>query len=143
MEKVNVIGDFSHIIVAVRDLEKAQRFFSELFNAEFGKVNEYQGLGIRAVMSDYGLEIVCPTREDSDVARFVNKRGEGVYAVVFRTADARQARAKVEKMGIRVTADVSPVDMVGHETAQQGTREIWLHPKDTFGMCTLLVQFNR
>lgn len=135
-------GDLSHVIVAVRDLEKAQLFFSELLGAKFGEVGIHSQLGIRSVMSDAGVELLSPISPESDVAKFISKRGEGVYAVVFSTPDVRGAKAKVANMGIRVTTDTTETDLLSNEPGVPGLKEVWLHPKDVFGMCTLFVQFN-
>ena len=52
-----------------------------------------------------------------------------------------KARAKAEKMGIRVVGDITKTDLPGKE-GSRSMREIWLHPKDVFGAYTLLIQSN-
>jgi methylmalonyl-CoA/ethylmalonyl-CoA epimerase len=108
--------------------------------AKFRKIGENKAVGFISVIGDNRLEILSPTRPDSDVAKFIDKRGEGLYAVGFKTPDAGKARAKAEKMGIRVVGDITNVDLVGGKGHGRGMREIWLHPKDVFGVYTLLTQ---
>lgn len=72
--------------------------------------------------------------------KFIDKRGEGIYAVGFNTPDAGKARAKAESMGIRVVGDITEADLGGGIGHGRGMREIWLHPKDTFGVYVLLTQ---
>lgn len=135
-----LIGDLSHVVIAVKDIEKAQKFFSELTGAKFRKIGENKEVGFISVIGDNRLEILSPTRPDSDVAKFIDKRGEGIYAVGFNTPNAGKARAKAEEMGIRVVGDITEADLEGGLGHGRGMREIWLHPKDTFGVYVLLTQ---
>ena len=136
-----VIGRLSHIVIAVKDLEKAQKFFDKLMGTKFRKGGEHKGVGFISIIGDNKLELISPTRPDSDVAKFISKKGEGLYAVGFRAPDAGKARAKAEKMGIRVVGDITKTDLPGKE-GSRSMREIWLHPKDVFGAYTLLIQSN-
>jgi methylmalonyl-CoA/ethylmalonyl-CoA epimerase len=140
MEGERLIGDISHVVIAVKDIERAQKFFSEFMGAKFRKIGENKAVGFVSVISDNRLEILSPTRVDSDVARFIDKRGEGLYAVGFKTQDAGKAKTKAEEMGIRVVGDITEADLVGGKGHGRGMREIWLHPKDVFGVYTLLTQ---
>ena len=135
-----LIGDLSHVVIAVNDNEKAQKFFSEFTGAKFRKIGENKEVGFISVIGDNRLEILSPTRPDSDVAKFIDKRGEGIYAVGFNAPDAGKARAKAEEMGIRVVGDITEADLGGGIGHGRGMREIWLHPKDTFGVYVLLTQ---
>lgn len=140
MEGEPLIGDLNHVVMAVKDIEKAQKFFSEFTGTKFRKIGEHKAVGFKSVIGDNRLEILSPTRPDSDVAKFIDKRGEGLYAVGFKTPDAGKARAKAEKMGIRVVGDITEADLIDGKGHGRGMREIWLHPKDTFGMYILLTQ---
>ena len=135
-----LIGDLSHVVIAVRDNEKTQKFFSEFTGAKFRKIGENKEVGFISVIGDNRLEILSPTRPDSDVQKFIDKRGEGIYALGFNTPDAGKARAKAEEMGIRVVGDITEADLGGGLGHGRGMREIWLHPKDTFGVYVLLTQ---
>jgi methylmalonyl-CoA/ethylmalonyl-CoA epimerase len=138
MEEEKIIGGISHVVIAVRDSAKAQKFFSEFMDTKFREVPENKEVGFTSVISENRLEILSPTRPDSDVAKFINKRGEGVYAIGFKTPDLKKARARAEKMGIRV---VGGAFMGGDEDSEFG--ELWLHPKDVFGMYTLLARIRQ
>ena len=94
MGKDKTIGGIDHIVIAVRSLEKAKPFFSELLGTEFKDVAVNEEVGYRAVMSPGGVEILEPTRPDSDVAKYIDKKGEGLYALAFTVQDADKAEAK-------------------------------------------------
>jgi methylmalonyl-CoA/ethylmalonyl-CoA epimerase len=142
MAEQKTIGRLNHVVLAVRDLDKAEAFFSRLFDVKFRSTGEHRDVGFRTIYCENNLEIISPTRPDSDVAKFIEKKGEGVYAVGFRVPDAGKARAKAEAMGIRVVGDMTPADMDGGDVPETDVREIWLHPKDCFGMYLILPQFT-
>ena len=135
MEQNKTIGNIDHIVIAVRSIEKAKPFFSELLDTEFIEVAVNEQVGYRSVMSPGGVELLEPTRQDSDVTRYIDKKGEGLYALAFTVPDAAKAKAKAEKMGIRVVGEVA------RDTGPlAGLREIWLHPKDNFGVYVMFTQ---
>ncbi len=140
MSQEKTIGGLSHVVLAVRDLDQAMKFFSKLFDVEFTDVGELPGVGFRSMVCENKLEIISPTRSDSDVARFIERKGEGVYAVAFKAPDAGKARERAESMGIRVVGDINQDDFEG--VAHGEVREIWLHPKDTFGMYLMFSQYH-
>lgn len=90
-------------------------------------------------MSPRGVELLAPTRADSDLQKFLDKKGEGVYAVAFRAEDPDKAKANAAKMGIRIMGDFTAPDGMG---PMDGLREIWLHPKDCFGVYVMFTQGN-
>jgi methylmalonyl-CoA/ethylmalonyl-CoA epimerase len=108
--------------------------------AKFRRIGENKAVSFISVIGDNRLEILSPTRPDSDVAKFINKRGEGLYAVGFKTPDAGKARAKVEGTGVRIVGDITDADIINGKGHVRGMSEIWLHPKDVFGVHTLLTQ---
>ena len=133
----NIFGNVDHVTIAVRDIDKARAHFSELLETQFVRLGTLDELGLVSWMSPAGLELLGSTRPDGDVAKFLEKKGEGVYALGFTISDIDQARAKVKKMGIRIAGEIA-VD----EGPAKGTRELWLHPKDNFGVYLMLTQDN-
>jgi methylmalonyl-CoA/ethylmalonyl-CoA epimerase len=141
MVEEKIIGKLNHVVLAVKDLDQAEEFFSRLFDLKFEHVGELKGVGFKSIFCENNLEIISPTRPDSDVAKFISNKGEGIYAVGFKTPDAGSARAKAEAMGIRVVGDITGNDLSGDH--QGDFREIWLHPKDVFGMYLMFTQSTR
>ena len=133
------IQGIDHIVIAVRDLDKAVKFFSELLETDFEELNgTLKEMGVRSMISPEGIELISPTTQN-EVAKFLEQKGEGLYALSLRVKDAMQAAADARKKGIRVI----------HETSQEqlGTRysdfrEILLHPKDAYGVLLLLTEYK-
>lgn len=133
------IQGIDHIVIAVRDLVKAVEFFSALLETEFEELNgSLKKIGVRSMMSPEGIELISPTTQN-DVAKFLEQRDEGLYALSLRVKDALQAADDARKKGIRVI----------HETKQgqlgsrySDFREILLHPKDVYGVLLLLTEYR-
>jgi methylmalonyl-CoA/ethylmalonyl-CoA epimerase len=132
-----IFGSVDHVSIAVNDVDKARAHFSQLLDTEFVRLGTLEELGLVSWMSPCGLELLGATRPDGDIAKFLEKKGEGVYALAFITSDIDKARAKVKQMGIRIAGEIA-VD----EGPAKGTRELWLHPKDNFGVYLMLTQGN-
>ena len=148
MKEEKTIGNIDHIAIAVRSIEEAKEFFSDLLDTEFTElvptgsgtdedsIREAQKMiGFRSAISSEEIELMESTRPDSDLQKFLDKRGEGVYAVAFTVEDAGKARAKAEKKGIRIAGEISS------ELKGVGSiREIWLHPKDCHGVYVMFTE---
>jgi methylmalonyl-CoA epimerase len=133
------IQGIDHVVIAVRDLDKAVEFFSALLETEFEELNgTLKKIGVRSMISPEGIELISPTMQN-EVAKFLEQRDEGLYALSLRVKDATQAAADARKKGIRVI----------HEAKQEHLgsrfsdfREILLHPKDVHGVLVLLTEYR-
>ncbi|GAA3752394.1 methylmalonyl-CoA/ethylmalonyl-CoA epimerase [Spinactinospora alkalitolerans] len=131
-----------HVGIACRDLDATAEFYRTAFGFEVAheEVNEEQGVReamLRVNGTDDGgasyLQLLEPTREDSPVAKFLAKNGEGVHHVAFGTSDVAGAAGAIGGRGVRVL-DAEP---------RHGTMDsliTFLHPKDCGGVLTELVQ---
>ncbi|WP_184079735.1 methylmalonyl-CoA epimerase [Nocardiopsis mwathae] len=130
-----------HIGIACRDLDAAVRFYRDTYGFEVAheEVNEEQGVReamLRINGTDDGgasyLQLLEPVREDSPVAKFLAKNGEGVHHIAFGTADVAGEAAAVGERGVRVLGEP--------RTGSMGSLITFLHPKDCGGVLTELVQ---
>ncbi|MFW5420075.1 methylmalonyl-CoA epimerase [Nocardiopsis sp. CNT-189] len=131
-----------HIGIACRDLDSAVEFYRGAYGFEVAheEVNEEQGVReamLRVSGTDDGgasyLQLLEPIRDDSPVAKFLERNGEGVHHVAFGTPDVKGASAAVAARGVRVL-DAEP------RPGSMGSRIAFLHPKDCGGVLTELVQ---
>ena len=98
-----------HLGIAVNDLEKAASVLKDAFNLEVSGVEEVPSQQVKVAFVPIGetrLELLEPTSEDSAVAKFLAKRGEGFHHVAFETdaiEDAlkacRKPRAQAYRQG--------------------------------------------
>ena len=127
-----------HLGYAVEDIEAAARFYEEHFGVDVGEPEEVEEQGIVATMFEVGesmIELVQPTRPDSPVGKFLEKRGEGFHHVAFQVDDLEAALMELKENGVELI-DEKPRIGAG------GTRMAFLHPKNAYGVLTELVELS-
>ena len=125
-----------HLGYAVHDVGAAARFYEKNFGARPSEPEVVEDQGIVAAMFRVGesqIELVQPTRPDSPVGRFLEKRGEGFHHVAFQVEDLEVALSELKRNGVELI-DESPRIGAG------GTRIAFVHPKGAFGVLTELVE---
>ena len=125
-----------HLGYVVEDIEAAARFYEEHFDAALGEPEEVEEQGIVAAMFEVGeskIELVQPTRPDSPVGKFLEKRGEGFHHVAFQVEDLEGTLKELKENGVELI-DEEPRLGAG------GTRTAFVHPKGAFGVLTELVE---
>ena len=133
-------GGVDRVVIVVRDIEKASKSYSELLGISFWDAGVREDFGVRAMVSwDGGIELISPTDANSEAARFLEKRGEGLFGVIFKVSDIGEARARAEEKGFCVTGEVD----CGLPAGFKVFKEITLHPEDTHGIVVALVQSER
>src|SRR4028118_2360317 len=83
-----------HLGYAVENIQAATRFYEEHYGVRVGDLEEVEEQGIVATMFEVGesmIELVQPTRPDSPVRKFLEKRGEGFHHVAFKVDDLEAA----------------------------------------------------
>ncbi|TDB84847.1 methylmalonyl-CoA epimerase [Actinomadura sp. KC216] len=135
-----------HIGIACHDLEATAEFYRTTYgftDAHF-EVNEEQG--VRECMlkiNDTGdgaasyIQLIQPIRDDSAVARWMAKNGEGVHHIAFGTdGTVAEEAAGIAGKGVRVLYDTP-------RNGSMGSLINFLHPKDCHGVLTELVEKRR
>lgn len=134
------IQDIDHVVIAVKDIDKAVKFFSELLETNFEEINgTLKEMGVRSKISPEGIELISPTTTQNEVAKFLERKGEGLYALSLRVKDAMQAATDAREKGIRVIG-ATKQEQLG--TRYLNFKEILLHPKDAHGVLLLLTQYE-
>ena len=133
------MGSFSeidHVAVAVRDLDAAVDWYVRVFGTqvEHREVVEHDGVEEALLrVADSYIQLLTPTRDDSPVARFLERRGEGLHHVAYRVEDCAAALRSAVAAGAR------PIDLVPR-AGSRGTTVAFLHPTGAFGTLIELVQ---
>ena len=129
LSKVKPLG-ISHVGIAVADLEKAIFDYSALFDFDKIERMEVGGEDVKVAMLSTGtseLELLCPTKEDSAIAKFIRERGEGIHHVAIRVPDVVDAMEKAKAIGMRVL-DEKP------RSGARRARAAFVHPKSFHGV---------
>jgi methylmalonyl-CoA/ethylmalonyl-CoA epimerase len=130
------VTEIDHVAIAVRDLEAAIAWYEETLGATVAhrEVIETDGVeeALLAVAESY-IQLLTPTRDDSPVARFLEKRGEGIHHVGYRVPDCAAALERMRAAGAD-TIDAAP------RPGSRGTTVAFVHPRSAFGTLVELVQ---
>ncbi len=131
-----MLNRIHHLGYAVEDVETASLFYKENFGALPGEPEVIEEQGIVAMMFRVGesrIELVQPTCPDSPVGKFLARRGEGFHHVAYQVDDLEAVLTHLRSTGVELV-DEKPRIGAG------GTRMAFVHPKDTFGVLTELVE---
>ena len=115
------VKGISHVVIMVKDLEKARGFFADLFGTEFEAPGELKEADIRNSMSPIGIELVTPLSADGPSAQTLERRGEGMVLLALAVDNIEEAVADMESRGVRLIGRPTP------KAAQ-------FHPKDLHGV---------
>ena len=127
-----------HLGIAVKSLESAKAIY-ELLGFSVSDEEEVPAEKVRLVMVPVGdtrLELLEPTSEDSVIAKFIAKRGEGLHHISLRVPDLESAVNKLKQNGIRLVSEKIGVGAGGH-------RYVFIHPSSASGVLLELVEGNR
>ena len=131
-----LLTEIDHVAIAVRDLEAAIDYYQRAFGAEVDHREIVESDGVEEALlkvSDSYIQLLTPTRDDSPVARAIEKRGEGLHHVGYRVDDCQEALASMVAAGA-TAIDQSP------RPGSRGTTVAFIHPKGSFGTLIELVQ---
>jgi methylmalonyl-CoA/ethylmalonyl-CoA epimerase len=125
-----------HIGIAVKDLDASNKLFEKLFGAPNYKIEEVVSEGVRTSFFKSGpnkIELLEATKEDSPIAKFLERKGEGVHHIAFAVEDIKQEIVRLKDEGFTVL----------NEEPKKGADNKWvvfLHPKTTNGVLVELCQ---
>jgi len=133
------IKRISHIGIAVADLEQQKRFYQQVLGLELLGEEEVADQQVRVAMFAVGesrIELLEPTGPESPVARFLERRGEGVHHVAYEVEQLEPALARLKEREVRLI-DEEP------RPGAEGQQIAFIHPKASFGVLTELCQAPR
>ncbi len=125
-----------HIGIAVKNLKESIRFYEEVLGLECYNIEEVADQKVRTAFFMAGktrIELLESTSDDGPVARFLEKRGEGVHHIAFAVDNIEEALEHATEKGIRAI-DNKP------RKGAEGLDIAFLHPGSTFGVLTELCQ---
>ena len=134
-----LLTEIDHVAIAVSDIEAAIDYYQRALGAtvEHRELVESDGVAeaLLNVAESY-IQLVMPTRPDSPVAKFIEKRGEGLHHVGYRVNDCAEALASMIAAGARAI-DAAP------RPGSRNTRVAFIHPKGSFGTLIELVEESK
>lgn len=125
-----------HLGIAVKNLEQSNALFEKLFGSAPYKLENVASEGVATSffkMGESKIELLEATSSDSAIAKFIEKRGEGIHHIAFEVADIRAEMKRLQGEGFKLLS----------EEPKRGADNKWIcfvHPKDTNGVLIELCQ---
>ncbi|WP_243473449.1 methylmalonyl-CoA epimerase [Winogradskyella sp. MH6] len=125
-----------HIGIAVKDIDASNNLFASLFGKEHYKIEDVESEGVKTSFFECGpnkIELLQATNENSPIAKFIEKKGEGIHHIAFAVDDIESEIARLTDEGFKMI----------HEKPKRGADNKWiafLHPKSTNGVLIELCQ---
>ncbi len=130
------MNKIEHIGIAVKDLERSGIVFEKLFGTEQYKIEEVASEGVKTSFFKVGpnkIELLEATREDSPIAKYIERKGEGIHHIAFEVDDIVKEIERLKGEGFIVLND----------TPKKGADNklvAFLHPKSSNGVLVELCQ---
>jgi len=127
-----------HVAIAVKDLDGALAFYRDVLGLPVGGVErvEDQVVDVAFVGEEPGrIELISPFKPDTAVAKFLEKRGEGLHHIAVRVRDIDATLAELKTKGVPLIDSVA-------RTGAHGTRVAFVHPKGARGVLLELVELS-
>ena len=130
------MNKIEHIGIAVKDLEKSNQLFASLFGKSHYKIEEVISEGVKTSFFKSGpnkIELLEATNPNSPIAKFIEKKGEGIHHIAFAVDDIISEINRLKKEGFTIL----------NETPKKGADNklvAFLHPKTTNGVLIELCQ---
>ena len=125
-----------HIGIAVKSVKDANTLFGRLLGKEHYKIEEVASEGVRTAFFELGgvkIELLEATETDSPIARFIEKKGEGLHHLAFEVTDIHESLKKYTDLGFQ---------LINKEPKKGADNKLifFLHPKSTNGVLIELCQ---
>ena len=133
-----LLTEIDHVAIAVHDLEAAVAYYRTAFGAEVHHREVVERDGVEEALlkvADSYIQLTRATRPDSAIAKYLEKKGEGLHHIGYRVDDCAAALAAVIAAGGKAI-DEAP------RPGSRGTTVAFVHPKGSFGTLIELVQEN-
>jgi len=133
-----MIEKIDHLGIAVRSIAAARKFYEEVLGLVCEKEEIVASQKVRTAfftVGDVHIELLEPTSDDSPIAGFLEKKGEGFHHIAYRTDDIAKQMGTAREHGCKLINE-TPVEGAG------GKRVAFLHPKSTFGVLTEFCKKN-
>ena len=129
-----MIQKIDHIGIAVSNLEEALALYRDTLGLHVEATEEFEGMKIAFIpIGDTEFELLEPVEKDGALAKFIEKRGQGVQHIALQVEDVEKSLEELKAKGLRVI-DEKPRGGAG------GTKIAFFHPKSTMGVLLEICQ---
>jgi len=131
-----MIKGLEHLAIAVNNLDEALEIYERMLGWKLEKIQVVEQQRVKAAFLHVGrtrIELLEPTDSESAVAKFLEKRGEGIHHIALSVSDIESHLKELKEKGIALIDEKPRIGMEGGKIA-------FLHPKSTKGVLIELVE---
>lgn len=132
----HLLTEIDHVAIAVHDLDAAVAWYANAFGATVTHRERVEHDGVEEALvqvADSYVQLIAPTRDDSPVAKFLEKKGEGLHHVAYRVENCAATLDHLREAGVTLI-DTTP------RPGSRGTTIAFVHPKSALGTLIELVE---
>ena len=125
-----------HLGIAVKDIEASEKLYTALLGKPSYKTEIVESEGVKTMFFEIGeskIELLEASKPDSPIAKFIEKKGEGIHHIAYDVENIDQEIDRLEKEGFQLI----------HRSRKDGADNkliAFLHPKSTAGVLVELCQ---
>ena len=126
------ITHIEHIGISVKSIDEAKKYYEDVLGLQCYAIEEVADQKVKTAFFMVGqtkIELLESTSLDGPIAKFIDKRGEGIHHIAFAVKSLKNALEEVKSKNIML------IDEKGRKGAE-GLNIAFLHPKSTFGVLT-------
>jgi methylmalonyl-CoA/ethylmalonyl-CoA epimerase len=126
------ISRIEHIGIAVKSIEESKAYYEDVLGLKCYKIEEVTDQKVKTAFFQIGetkIELLEPTSPDSTIAKFIEKKGQGIHHIAYAVENVDEALAEAESGGVQL------IDKKGRKGAEN-LNIGFLHPKFTEGVLT-------
>jgi methylmalonyl-CoA/ethylmalonyl-CoA epimerase len=130
------MNKIEHIGIAVKNIEEANKVYESLLGAAHYKTERVESEGVATSFfkcGDSKIELLEATNDNSPIAKFIEKKGEGIHHIAFSVTDIKAEVKRLVKEGFRVLNEEP-------KKGADGKLVVFLHPKSSHGVLVELCQ---
>jgi len=127
-----MLKKIDHIGIAVNNIEEQVDFYKNILNLEFEKIETVESENVKVCFFKIGevhVELLEPTNDNSPIKKFIDKKGQGIHHIAYKTDDINFEIKNLKDNNI----------VLLNETPKTGANQkkiSFLHPKSTFSVLT-------
>nr|MBF0222684.1 methylmalonyl-CoA epimerase [Desulfobulbaceae bacterium] len=127
-----MVKKIDHIGIAVKSIDAARKFYEDALGLVCEKIETVDSQKVKTAFFSIGdthIELLEATDQDSPVAKFIEKNGEGVHHIAYACDDIKLQLEQAKQAGVKLIHEEPVVGAGGKKVA-------FLHPKSSYGVLT-------
>jgi len=131
-----MVKKIDHIGIAVKKINSQIKYYEKILGIPCSDIEEVADQQVKVatfLLGDVRIELLEPINQESSVAKFIEKRGEGIHHIAYQVSDLKGQLKTLENENIQLIDRKPRVGAGGNDIA-------FLHPQSTFGVLTELCE---